>query len=183
MEIATHLYFIVLIFRKSDLSTFIWYFLLISNLLMFVLLIQFNKSLVSKINAAHENAHKNHSQRFSGPVTDPMPIIIPRIESIGRQHYNDVLGDGFNFNKFNSSGENSGNKLGSVSNFISIKRRLQDVRKSGCFEKSYDRKQLPKASIVVIFCNELLTFVLRTVWSIILQTPADLLQEIILISL
>ena len=149
---------------------------------MFCLLVQFNNSLVSKISVEHENAHKNYSQRFSGPINDPMmPVIIPRIESIQRQSYKDVIGDSFNFDKFNSSGKNSGNKLGSVSNFISIKRRMKDVRQPGCLEKSYDLKQLPKASIVVIFCNELLTFVLRTVWSILLQTPSELLQEIILV--
>ena len=49
MEIRTHLYFIILIFQKSDFSRLSWYFLLILNIIMFCLLIQFNNDLVSNI--------------------------------------------------------------------------------------------------------------------------------------
>lgn len=38
-----------------------------------------------------------------------------------------------------------------------------------------------KASVIVIFYNELLSVILRTVWSVILQTPSHLLKEIILV--
>lgn len=38
-----------------------------------------------------------------------------------------------------------------------------------------------KASIIVIFYNELMSVILRTVWSVILQTPSHLLEEIILV--
>lgn len=37
------------------------------------------------------------------------------------------------------------------------------------------------ASVVIIFYNELLSVILRTVWSVILQTPNNLLHEIILV--
>lgn len=38
-----------------------------------------------------------------------------------------------------------------------------------------------KASVIIIFYNELLSVILRTIWSVILQTPAHLLKEIILV--
>ena len=181
MEIRTHLYFIALVFRRSDLSRFIWYFLLILNIIMFCLVIQFNNNLVSNISAVHKKTDKFHSQRFLDKSNDPMPVIIPKIESIKRESYKDILDDGFNFEKFNALGENMGNKLGSVSNYISIKRRLKDIRHPGCLEKSYAIDKLPKASIVIIFCNELLTFVLRAIWGILNQSPKDLVHEIILV--
>ena len=181
MEIRTHLYFIILIFRRSELSRFIWYFLLILNIIMFCMLIQFNNSLVSQISVVQEASHTNYSQRFSNEIKDPIPNIISKIEDITRESSRDVLDDGFDFEKYNAVGNNSGNRIGSISNFISIKRRLKDVRNPGCLKKSYRIKKLPKASIVIIFCNELLSYVLRTIWSILHQTRKDLIHEIILV--
>ena len=181
MKIRTHLYFIALIFRRSDLSRFIWYFLLILNIIMFCLVIQLNNNLVSNISAADKKIDKIQSQRFLDKSKEPMPVIITKIESIKRESYKDILDDGFNFEKFNALRENTGNQLGSVSNYISIKRRLKDFRPLGCLEKSYAIDKLPKASIVIIFCNELLTFVLRAIWGILDQTPKDLVHEIILV--
>ena len=106
MEIRTHLYFIALVFRRSDLSRFIWYFLLILNIIMFCLVIQFNNNLVSNISAVDKKTDKIHSQRFLDKSNDPMPVIIPKIESIKRESYKDILDDGFNFEKFNALGEN-----------------------------------------------------------------------------
>ena len=181
MKIRTHLYFIALIFRRSDLSRFIWYFLLILNIIMFCLVIQFNNNLVSNIYATDKKIDKIHSQRFLDKSKEPMPVIINTIESIKRQWHNEILDDGFNYEKFNAFREKTGNKLGSVSNYISIKRSLKDIRLPGCLEKSYAIDKLPKASIVIIFCNELLTFVLRAIWGILNQTPKDLVHEIILV--
>lgn len=48
-----------------------------------------------------------------------------------------------------------------------------------CREFKYDPKL--NASVIIIFYNELLSVILRTVWSVILQTPDHLLKEIILV--
>ena len=130
------MYFIALIFRRNDLSRFIWHFLLILNIIVFCLVIQFNNNLVSNISKASKNVNKIPSQRFSNKSKDPMPLIIPKIESIKREYYKEIIDDGFNFEKLNALGENMGNKLGSVSNYISIKRTLKDKRQPGCLEKS-----------------------------------------------
>ena len=127
MEIRTHLYFIILIFRRSELSRFIWYFLLILNIIMFCMLIRFNNSLVSQISVVQETSHTNYSHRFLDEIKDPMPNIISKMEDIRRESSRDVLDDGFDYEKYNAVGNNSGNRMGSISNFISIKRRLKDV--------------------------------------------------------
>ena len=42
-------------------------------------------------------------------------------------------------------------------------------------------KSLPTASVILIFSNEALSAVLRTVWSLILRTPKEMLNEIVLV--
>ena len=148
---------------------------------MFCLLIQFNNDLVSNISISRRWVHRTHPQTFSNHSKEFTPMIIFEIENITRESHKDIINDGFDFEKFNSSEKNMSNVVGSISNFISIKRRLKDIRQSGCLEKSYPIAKLPKASIVIIFCNELLTFVLRAVWSVLHQTPKDLVHEIILV--
>lgn len=49
-----------------------------------------------------------------------------------------------------------------------------------CLDKQYPRN-LPTASVVIIFHNEAYTVLLRTITSIINRTPSHLLQEIILV--
>lgn len=49
-----------------------------------------------------------------------------------------------------------------------------------CKKKIYD-DVLPTASIVIIFYNEPLSVLLRTVHSILRETPAKLLKEILLV--
>lgn len=66
-----------------------------------------------------------------------------------------------------------------LSDRMPLDRKLRDPRSPRCKEFSYDPKL--KASIIIIFYNELLSVVLRTIWSVILQTPEHLLQEIILV--
>lgn len=51
---------------------------------------------------------------------------------------------------------------------------------SRCLSKHYP-KDLPTASVVIIFRNEALTVLLRTVTSVMEQSPPHLLHEIILV--
>ena len=67
-----------------------------------------------------------------------------------------------------------------VSDRISVRRLLPDTRHRECRSLNYD-KDLPKASVILIFCNETLSALMRTVHSVIDQTPQELLHEVVLI--
>lgn len=67
-----------------------------------------------------------------------------------------------------------------VSSLVPIDRELPDIRTAYCREKKYSEK-LPMASIVMVFHNEALSMILRTMYSILNRTPAHLLREIILV--
>ncbi|XP_019875284.2 polypeptide N-acetylgalactosaminyltransferase 1-like [Aethina tumida] len=66
-----------------------------------------------------------------------------------------------------------------LSDRMPLNRKLRDPRNRKCREFKYDPKL--NASVIIIFYNELLSVILRTVWSVILQTPDHLLKEIILV--
>ena len=69
-----------------------------------------------------------------------------------------------------------------MSDKISVRRSLPDTRHSECRKLDYgDPSALPKASVILIFCNETMSALMRTVWSVIDQSPPDLLHEIVLI--
>ena len=69
-----------------------------------------------------------------------------------------------------------------VSDKISVRRKLPDTRHQECRRLEYgDISQLPKASVILIFCNETMSALMRTVWSVIEQSPPELLHEIVLI--
>lgn len=66
-----------------------------------------------------------------------------------------------------------------LSDRMPLNRSLRDPRHSKCKEFTYNSSL--QASIVIIFFNELLSVILRTIWSVILQSPPHLLKEIILV--
>lgn len=191
MKIKAHFYLIILIIQKSVFSRLIWYLLLLLNTLVFVLLFEYNNRLVSKVSKyQHGNMEYGHLLKNL-----KMPIIIARLENIKRESFTDKIKDDFSSQLYNSMNMQERNRYSS--NGISIRRRLRDVRPPGCSEKEYVLTnkttpssyfsssnaygRLPKVSVVVTFCNELLTLVLRTVWSILRHTDSNLVHEIILV--
>lgn len=67
-----------------------------------------------------------------------------------------------------------------ASEHISLRRTLPDYRFDECRRLTYPDR-LPNVSIVIVFHNEPWSLILRTIWSIIDRTPAELLHEIILV--
>lgn len=67
-----------------------------------------------------------------------------------------------------------------ASNMISLQRSLDDMRHPDCKTIDYP-SQLPKASVIIVFHNEVWSTLIRTIWSIINRTPKELLEEIILV--
>ena len=69
-----------------------------------------------------------------------------------------------------------------ASDKVSLKRQLPDVRHAECKTIDYD-EDLPKVSVIIIFNNEMLSALLRTVWSVLRMTPEKYLQEVVLVKL
>lgn len=67
-----------------------------------------------------------------------------------------------------------------ASNMMSLQRSLDDMRHPDCKAINYPSR-LPKASIIIVFHNEVWSTLIRTIWSIINRTPKQLLKEIILV--
>lgn len=67
-----------------------------------------------------------------------------------------------------------------ASNMMPVNRSLPDSRSAECVKKIYP-KRLPKASVIIIFHNEPLSTLLRTIWSIVNRSPSALIHEIILV--
>ncbi|KAL1237505.1 Polypeptide N-acetylgalactosaminyltransferase [Trichinella spiralis] len=67
-----------------------------------------------------------------------------------------------------------------VSDRISIYRKLPKVPDASCYKKQYN-DNLPKTSVIICFHNEAWSVLLRTVHSVLSRSPANLLQEIILV--
>lgn len=68
-----------------------------------------------------------------------------------------------------------------VSNKISVNRSIPDPRSMECIMNQY-LAHLPKVSIIIIFHNEVLSVLLRTIHAIINRTPHELIHEIILVN-
>lgn len=66
------------------------------------------------------------------------------------------------------------------SDMVSYNRTLPDVRSNECKNKKFP-KHLPKASVIIIFHNEVWSVLLRTIWSVIIHSPRELLEEFILV--
>ncbi|KAI4454710.1 n-acetylgalactosaminyltransferase [Holotrichia oblita] len=66
-----------------------------------------------------------------------------------------------------------------LSDRMPLNRSLQDNRHKKCKDFTYNPTL--KASVILIFYNEILSVILRTVWSVILKSPSHLLKEIILV--
>ena len=63
---------------------------------------------------------------------------------------------------------------------ISVRRSLPDYRYPECRKIVYPKK-LPTTSIIIVVHNEILATLLRTIWSVVDRSPAELVKEIILV--
>ncbi|KAG6445153.1 hypothetical protein O3G_MSEX003752 [Manduca sexta] len=68
-----------------------------------------------------------------------------------------------------------------VSDRISINRSLPDMRSESCRNVEYDLENLPTASVIIVFHNEAWSTLMRTVMSVLLRSPDQLLKQIILV--
>ena len=64
-----------------------------------------------------------------------------------------------------------------LSEHISLERNVTDTRPRLC-RRHYDLSILPTVSVVIPFYNDALSMILRTVHSVLLRTPKQLLKEV-----
>lgn len=67
-----------------------------------------------------------------------------------------------------------------ISNLIPLDRELPDVRTNYCKAMNYS-ETLPMASVIMVFHNEALSMILRSVYSVLNRSPEHLLREIVLV--
>lgn len=67
-----------------------------------------------------------------------------------------------------------------ASNMVALDRLIPDTRDRQCKDIEYPR-ELPTASVVIVFCNEAPSAVLRTVHSVVNRSPPEYLHEVILV--
>ncbi|XP_053659604.1 putative polypeptide N-acetylgalactosaminyltransferase 9 [Anopheles marshallii] len=68
-----------------------------------------------------------------------------------------------------------------ASALVSTRRSLPDLRPSECVTSRQKNLTLPKTSVVIVFYNEPWTVLLRTVHSVLSNSPAHLLDEVLLV--
>lgn len=90
------------------------------------------------------------------------------VRSAEDQHVRD---EGYRIHAFNTL----------ISNRLPLNRTIPDTRNNLCRNIQYPISTLPTASIVICFYNEHLTTLLRSIASVLFQTPAQLLHEVILV--
>lgn len=67
-----------------------------------------------------------------------------------------------------------------ITTLVPLDRELPDYRTPYCKDQKYS-DQLPVASVIMVFHNEPLAMILRTVYSVLIRTPEHLLKEIVLV--
>ena len=61
---------------------------------------------------------------------------------------------------------------------IPLERNVTDWRYPQCHKYKYNYDELPTLSIIIIFHNDALSMILRTVHSILMRTPDRLLSQV-----
>nr|CAI5825810.1 unnamed protein product [Callosobruchus analis] len=145
-----------------------------SSILIFMVVCFISFDLEDQIKYSKQNASTNLRITYEMQLKDYENRIIAHLGENGDPAYLDGTDA--------KEGEKALKKiaLNSVlSDRIPLNRKLRDPRNKKCRLFTYNPKL--QASVIVIFYNELLSVILRTVWSILLQTPKHLLKEIILV--
>jgi polypeptide N-acetylgalactosaminyltransferase len=100
---------------------------------------------------------------------------------------NGLLGEGLkssNYEKQHKEEIDKGWKKYEFNNYLStlipINRTVKDQRLDGCKTEKYS-STLPSVSVIMCFHNEAITVLLRSVYSVINQTPDYILKEILLV--
>ena len=115
---------------------------------------------------------------------DQVPKQAGRRPRPNQQNYNFDLKKYQPKNEEEKKMEEEGKRKNGFNAFLSDRipwdRPVPELRDKSCFAKEY-ADSLPNASIVIIFHNEVLSALMRTITTVLLRSPAELLHEIILV--
>lgn len=68
-----------------------------------------------------------------------------------------------------------------ASDRVPLNRSLPDMRSPSCRARDINLRNLPTASVIIVFHNEAWSSLMRTVTSVILRSPSPILKEVILV--
>lgn len=126
---------------------------------------KFDNFVAPKLSDKILNLHK--TLNLTNPGHLGAPVVLPKfIPHEIRENLNKSWGI-YKINEF-------------VSRLIPLDRELPDYRPEFCKTLKYE-ESLPKVSVILVFLNEPLSVILRTVFSILKRTSEDLLEEILLV--
>ncbi|KAI3382482.1 hypothetical protein SNEBB_003010 [Seison nebaliae] len=128
-----------------------------------------SSNLETHINFSSASNNYNYSVIIptAGKDGSPFLISLADLSDLQKRQYD----EGWKLHNFNNF----------VSSIIPLNRTIRDVRMESCKRELYDKMKLPEVSIIICFRDESFTVLLRSIYSIIAQTPPHLLREIILV--
>ncbi|CRK99460.1 CLUMA_CG012750, isoform A [Clunio marinus] len=154
-------------------------------LIYFLLFIAAILNVASNHKSIQQNlAHKTLSYELDDGITDEAKkyieelglknpgengeaVIIPETAS---DEIKRLMNDSFEEKAFNAF----------ISNMVSLNRNIPDWRNDICKNKIY-HKNLPKCSVMITVHNEDWMLLMRTIHSVLLRSPSELLEEILII--
>lgn len=122
----------------------------------------------------------NHSTTSRSIKQLELPSMIPgagdnglpyHVNANADENIKNLVSEGWQKNAFNQY----------VSDVISLHRRIPDKRNDWCKEPGRFLADLPTTSVIIIFHNEAWSTLLRTVYSVLDNSPSHLIKEIILV--
>ncbi|XP_063626043.1 polypeptide N-acetylgalactosaminyltransferase 3-like [Cydia splendana] len=182
--------------RKKKIITLIIILIFLINAMLYV-----SMELYNTIRRNREDWSKNWQNEQSNTEKGGMRVIVGHyIGGFGKGNLSDDIINSNNYAPVKGAGEggrpvqlaqrelitarelyqlHSYNIL--VSDKISINRSLPDMRSDSCKSVEFSLDNLPTATVIIVFHNEAWSTLMRTVMSVIMRSPKQLMKQIILV--
>ncbi|XP_063386456.1 polypeptide N-acetylgalactosaminyltransferase 3-like [Cydia fagiglandana] len=182
--------------RKKKIITLIIILIFLINAMLYV-----SMELYNTIRRNREDWSKNWQNEQSNTEKGGMRVIVGHyIGGFGKGNLSDDIINSNNYAPVKGAGEggrpvqlaqrelitarelyqlHSYNIL--VSDKISINRSLPDMRSDSCKSVEFNLDNLPTATVIIVFHNEAWSTLMRTIMSVIMRSPKQLMKQIILV--
>lgn len=173
--------------RKSKVVILVIIFVYVYILYSYLKLSSDNQSSIktkySSFHCENNSTLENHPMQLDDGITNETKRYIELLELTNPGENGDAIILPKNLPNEIQEKIDEGNKIDGcnsfLSSFVSLNRKLPDVRPKECKQEIFTN--LPKASVIIGFHNEVWSVLLRTVHSVINNSPLHLIEEIILI--